>query len=178
MAVRTYTKVMTYARASFLKMNIMTALKNALGNDHVDKEYANKIKKAIDNQWVKTFTMYGEKNGITVCELILNIDWRTHKVELKKQAEIKHNPHWSSDGTLNEVTIAVEAFSEFVRDNNLTKGLVMTVADGVDSATVCREFGWQYAESRKKAEGLTAGYNETNKALKELNIQLLLDESL
>lgn len=178
MAVKTYTKVITYARTMFLQMNIMTALKNALGNQYIDTDYANNIKKAIDNQWVKTFTLYGEKDGITVCELILNIDWKTHKVELKKQANIQHDPHWRSDGTLNEITTAVDAFKETIKEYKLQKGLVMTIADGVNAKTVLQALGWKTAEPRKRATGLVAGYDETNPALRELNIQFLIDEKL
>lgn len=178
MVVKTYTKVITYARAMLLQMNIMTALKNALGNQYIDANYANNIQKAIDNQWVKTFTLYGEKNGTTVCELILNIDWKTHKVELKKQANIQHDPHWQSDGTLNEVSIAVNAFKNTIQGYHLQGGLVMTIADGVDVKMVHQALGWKTAKPRKRATGLVAGYDETNPALRELNIQFLIDENL
>lgn len=113
-----------------------------------------------------------------MCELVLSIDWKTHKVEIKKQAQIQHNPNWNSDGTLNEVTGAVHAFNKVAKDHHLKKGLIMTIADGVDINLVNNTFGWQTAQPRKRASGLSEGYSDRNPDLKELNIQFIIDENL
>lgn len=61
MAVKTYTKTIAYTRILLLQLNITTALKNALGNSYMDTEFTEQVNKAIDNQWIKAFTLYAEK---------------------------------------------------------------------------------------------------------------------
>lgn len=154
-----------YTRSELLYLNIISALKSTFYKYHIDEEIIENLKYVIKHQQINSFMIYATRNDETVCEYVFNINWDIHNSEIKKQAKIKHQSHWGSDGTVPMVIVANKTFNEVARDFNLTKGLA--IDDELEAN-----------KSRKRAKNMLMGYNEHDPHLKELNIQFLIDENL
>jgi len=171
--IHTHTATATFARLELIKMQVRIAL---LRTTDISASALSGVEKAIDNKWINKITTYVvDSQGYCHAQLLLEIDWDEHNLQLSKgRAIVSIDEKWI-DNTAIEVDEAIQIFNRFVSAKGLTTKHQYSITSAGKGKTH-KELGRTDADpikSKEKPQGLWYSIPE----LSELRIGFYLAKS-
>ena len=113
-----YTSTKTFARIDLLSTQIRIALRRTTD---ISPSTLEQIELGVKKQWIQMVNLYRFDNkNLCRAEVILEIDWDEHKLQLSKgkATVLRDVDKWTGD-TAIELDEAIMLFNQFVADESL-----------------------------------------------------------